>query len=158
MLMYVAGRTVGVQVVEAPPRSQSEALDGHSLRVFLVEDSASIRERLMETISSLEQVEVVGYAQTEAGAIQALQGTTVDAVVLDLQLKEGHGLNVLRALRAPSDRPRVTVLVLTNFTSPQYRSRSMEMGADYFFDKAREYDRLCEVLAEIASRDTQDPG
>jgi two-component system OmpR family response regulator len=123
-----------------------------ALRVFLVEDSAVIRERLTETISSLERVEVVGYAETERDAIDALlQGDDAcDAVVLDLQLKQGHGFNVLKTLRSASHRPRITVLVLSNYATPLYRARSMEIGADYFFDKAREYDQLCEVLEHLA--------
>lgn len=144
-----------MQAVEAPSRPDSGSLDIHPLRVFLVEDSAVIRERLTETISSLAHVEVVGHAETEATAIAALREMPIDAVVLDLQLKQGHGFNVLKALRAQADRPRITVLVLTNFASSQYRGRSMEIGADYFFDKAREYDRLCDVLVDLASRRTQ---
>jgi len=144
-----------MQVVESSSRSDSGSPEHHPLRVFLVEDSVVIRERLTETISSLDHVEVIGHAETEAAAIAALQHTPIDAVVLDLQLKQGHGFNVLKALRAPSDRPRITVLVLTNFASSQYRGRSMEIGADYFFDKSREYDRLCDVLVELASRRSQ---
>jgi DNA-binding NarL/FixJ family response regulator len=122
-----------------------------------VEDSAVIRERLSESISALQNVEVIGHAATEADAIAAVQQTPCDAVVLDLQLRDGHGLNVLKALRAPSDRPRLTVIVLTNFTSSQYRGRSMEFGADYFFDKSRDYDRVCDVLEDLAARRARDP-
>jgi DNA-binding NarL/FixJ family response regulator len=129
-----------------------------SLRVFLVEDSPVIRERLSESISSLAHVEMVGTADTEAQAIAALEQTACDAVVLDLQLKRGHGFNVLRTLRGPTDRPRVTVIVLTNFASSQYRDRSMQMGADYFFDKAREYDRVCDVLEKLALTRARNPG
>jgi DNA-binding NarL/FixJ family response regulator len=123
-----------------------------------VEDSAVIRERLTETISSIEHVEVVGHAETEADAIAALQAAACDAVVLDLQLREGHGFNVLKALRSTSARRRVIVLVLSNYATPQYRGRSMEIGADYFFDKSREYDRLCEVLEELVARRTRETG
>jgi DNA-binding NarL/FixJ family response regulator len=123
-----------------------------------VEDSAVIRERLTETISSIEHVEVVGHAETEADAIAALQAAACDAVVLDLQLKEGHGFNVLKALRSPSAGRRIIVLVLSNYATPQYRGRSMEIGADYFFDKSREYDRLCEVLEELVARRARDAG
>jgi len=70
------------------------------LRVFLVEDSAILREHLTETLSSLEFVEVAGHADTERDAIAALRAQPFHAVVLDLQLKEGHGFNVLKALRA----------------------------------------------------------
>ncbi len=140
------------QVVEPSCRSESSAHSTNPLRVFLVEDSAVIRERLIETISSLEHVEVVGHAETEADAIAALQAAACDAVVLDLQLREGHGFNVLKALRSTSAPRRIIVMVLSNYATPQYRGRSMEIGADYFFDKSREYDRLCEVLEEIVAR------
>ena len=146
-----------MQVVNPSSRSESAPHTTHPLRVFLVEDSAVIRERLTETISSLEHVEVVGHAETEADAIAALQALACDAVVLDLQLREGHGFNVLKALRSASDRPRIIVLVLSNYATPLYRGRSMEMGADFFFDKSRAYDRLCEVLEELVARRAQDP-
>lgn len=147
-----------MQVVEPSSRSESGAHTTKPLRVFLVEDSAVIRERLTETISSLEHVEVVGHAETEADAIAALQVEACDAVVLDLQLREGHGFNVLKALRRASAGPRITVLVLSNYATPQYRGRSMEIGADYFFDKSREYDRLCEVLEELVATRSPDAG
>ena len=124
----------------------------HPLRVFLVEDSKVIRERLIESISSLPDVNLIGHADTEAAAIAAVQRTPCDVVVLDLQLRDGHGFNVLKALRAPADRPHLTIIVLTNFASAQYRVRSVEMGADYFFDKAREYGRIDDVLEDLAAR------
>jgi two-component system response regulator DevR len=130
----------------------------HPLRVFVVEDSPVIRERLIESISSLPNVTVVGDADTEADAIAALQRTPCDVVVLDLQLRHGHGFNVLNALRAPADRPHLIIIVLTNFASALYRSRSMQMGADYFLDKSREYARLGDVLEELASRREQNLG
>jgi DNA-binding NarL/FixJ family response regulator len=120
-----------------------------------VEDSKVIREHLIETISSLPNVKVVGHADTEAEAISALQRRPCDVVVLDLQLRDGHGLNVLNDLRTPSDRPHMTIIVLTNFTSAQYRSRSMELGADYFFDKSCEYHCVGDVLSDLALRRKQ---
>jgi DNA-binding NarL/FixJ family response regulator len=124
----------------------------HPLRVFLVEDSQVILERLTESISALANVEVVGHADTEDDAITMVQRTQCDALLLDLQLRDGHGLNVLQALRSPSARPRLTIIVLTNFASVQYRRRCMDLGADYFFDKSRQYDRVCDVLEELALR------
>ena len=141
------------------PYSPSEA-SAHServLRVFLVEDSAAIRERLTETISSIKHVQVAGHAETEAAAIAALQAEPCDAVVLDLQLRQGHGFNVLKALRSDPNTARTIVFVLTNHATPQYFARSVELGADHFFDKSREYDQLCAALEELAVRRT-DPG
>ena len=81
------------------------------LRVFLVEDSAILREHLTETLSSLEFVEVAGHADTERDAIAALRAQPFHAVVLDLQLKEGHGFNVLKALRAYRSTAHLVVLI-----------------------------------------------
>lgn len=139
-----------MQALERNSATTSETKSGNPLRVFLVEDSPVIRERLAESISALAHVAVVGTADSEGEAIGALQETACDAVVLDLQLKQGHGFNVLKAVRRPPERPRLTVIVLSNFSSSQYRDRSLELGADYFFDKAREYDRVCDVLEKLA--------
>ena len=111
--------------------SEASARSERALRVFLVEDSATIRERLIETISSLKRVQVAGHAETEAAAIAALQADPCDAVVLDLQLKQGHGFNVLKALRSDPNTARMFVLVLTNHATPQYLARSIELGADH---------------------------
>jgi DNA-binding NarL/FixJ family response regulator len=141
-----------MQPVEPYTQTESGQRTAHPLRVFLVEDSAVIRQSLTETIASLDHVEVVGHAEGETEAIAALQALECDAVVLDLQLKEGHGFNVLKAVRGRSSTPRIVVLVLSNYATPQYRTRSMDIGADYFFDKAREYDLLCEVLERLGVR------
>jgi len=133
-------------------RAKVNAVVLYPLRVFIVEDSKVIREHLIETISSLPNVKVVGHADTEAAAISALQRRPCDVLVLDLQLRDGHGLNVLHELRTPSDRPPMTIIVLTNCASAQYRTRSIELGADYFFDKSCEYHCVGDVLADLAMR------
>ena len=69
------------------------------LKVFLVEDSTLIRERLTESLSSSGRVEIVGHADDQSSAIAALHEAPCDAVVLDLDLKQGNGLEVLKSLR-----------------------------------------------------------
>jgi DNA-binding NarL/FixJ family response regulator len=123
--------------------------DSQPLRVFLVEDSPIIRERLTESLSAPGRIEVVGHADTEQAAIAALTGAEWDALVLDLQLKQGTGLGVLKAIA--SARPAGSkVIVLTNYAIPQFRDRSVALGADFFFDKSREYYRVRSVLEDMA--------
>ena len=120
------------------------------LQVFLVEDSPIIRERLTESLSTPGRIEVVGYADTEHGAVAALRGADWDVLVLDLQLKQGTGLGVLKALGAFKPKG-AKVIVLTNYAIPQFRERSVALGADFFFDKTREYYRVKSVLEELAA-------
>ena len=119
------------------------------LRVFLVEDNPLIRERLIESLTSTGRIDVVGYAESEREAVDALAEGSWDAVLLDLQLKQGNGLGVLRAI-GPSRPHGAKILVLTTYAIPQYRDRSLALGADAFFDKSREYDRAVDMLSEFA--------
>ena len=122
-----------------------------ALRIFLVEDSPMLRERLAETLASRTDVKIVGHAETEASALRSLEAEPWDVLILDLQLLHGTGLGVLRGL-SEHRSPGTTVIVLTNYSIPSYRTHSMQLGADYFFDKMREFERVFDVLAEISSR------
>jgi CheY-like chemotaxis protein len=122
------------------------------LRVLIVEDSKRLREQLAESICSPGRIEIAGYAETEAQALDLLARELCDAIVLDLQLRHGNGLTVLKALRSTPAGRNVTVIVLTNFAFPHFRDRSLRLGADHFFDKAKEYDRVREVLEEMAAQ------
>lgn len=120
------------------------------LRVCLVEDSAIIRARLSESLIELPNLEIVAQAESEAEALEIMRGATWDVAVLDLQLRRGTGLGVLKSL-AQGSRPHNTrIIVFTNYTLPQYRERSLSLGADFFFEKAREFDRVREVVARLA--------
>src|SRR3981189_383988 len=95
------------------------------LRIYLVEDSAILRDRLSEAIATWGTVQMVGHAETEAAADAALRTGDWDVLILDLQLLQGTGLGVLRNLRGYR-KPGTSVIVLTNYAIPSYRARSME--------------------------------
>jgi DNA-binding response OmpR family regulator len=123
------------------------------LKVFLVEDSKLIRERLEEALGNA----IAGFADSEATAMPALHNSDFDAIILDLQLRHGNGLAVLRRVRAEKPGPRPVIIVFTNFATPHFREVSMRCGADYFFDKSRDYDRVREVLEDLAHSDDRRP-
>jgi DNA-binding NarL/FixJ family response regulator len=125
--------------------------DSKTLRVVLVEDSPIIRARLTETLSEIPNLEIVGQAESESDALSLLGSGGWDAVVLDLQLRQGTGLGVLRRLKQSGRPSHSKVIVFTNYAFSQYRDRSMSFGADFFFDKAREFNRVRDVLADLAS-------
>lgn len=131
------------------PLSQSRT----PVKLFLVEDSALIRERLAEEIASAGRIEVVGAAETEFGAIAALQDLQCDAIILDLDLKQGNGFEVLKWVRAAHRGPRPLIIVFTNYVYPQYRNQSMRLGADFFFDKAQDFDRVRETIEKFIPTD-----
>jgi DNA-binding NarL/FixJ family response regulator len=115
------------------------------LRVLLVEDSKLLAERVREVLEQISGIEVVGTADTERSAVAMTRTHDVDAIILDLQLKEGTGFGVLRAL----GKSRPAVIVLTNFSLPTFAERAKELGVEQFLDKGMDFDRLPAVLAAI---------
>lgn len=130
--------------------------NGSPLKIFLVEDSFLFRERLAESLQAPGRIELVGHADSEQTAVDALRACDWDVLILDLQLKQGSGLGILKALRAKGRPARAKIIVLTNHSYQLYRLRTSEFGADYFFDKARELHRVSEVLEQqIRERETE---
>jgi DNA-binding NarL/FixJ family response regulator len=120
------------------------------LKVFLVEDSLAIRARLAETIRGIEGASLVGEAGTVGGAIAGIRSTDPGAVILDLQLEDGSGLEVLRAVHPAS--PAIHVAVLTNYATDQHRRACMSAGAEFFLDKSSDFPRIREIVLEWTAR------
>ena len=139
-----------LQSVRTEAANRQQYVGDAKLRVIIVEDSAIIRARLAESLSEMPNVEIVGQVETEADALALLKQARWDAAVLDLQLKQGTGLGVLKSLAHGARPANTKIIVFTNYAFPQYRDRSLSLGADYFFDKAREFHRVREVLNQLA--------
>ena len=140
-----------MEVTHAIPRQ----IQGHvaaqlrPIRVLLVEDSHVLTDRLKELLDGVPGVELVGTVEREQEAVDLLQRISVDAIVLDLQLKSGTGFGVLRKIAALSPRPMV--IVYTNYDLPEYRREASLLGASYFLDKSRDYDRLRDIIGAIGN-------
>jgi DNA-binding NarL/FixJ family response regulator len=116
--------------------------------VFVVEDSAPMRHRVVEALEELPGVRVVGVAEGADEAVPAIKRLKPRFVVLDLKLAQGSGLFVLETIKHLDPPP--VVAVLTNYPHEQYRARCAEMGADFFFDKAAGLDGLLEACRRAA--------
>ncbi len=121
------------------------------LKTFLVEDSPLIRENLVAALEELAPVEVVGTAEDERSAVDALTALSrgCDLVIIDIFLKGGSGLGVLRAAHA-LDRP-MTLIVLSNYATADMRRKCVALGASRVFDKSSEIDALINYCEELAA-------
>lgn len=115
-------------------------------KVFIAEDSPTVRSRLVELIGAIEGMSVVGEAESPAQAVTGIRETRPDCVVLDYQLIGGTAVDVLRAVHPGF--PEIAFVVLTNHPTAQYRRVCMEAGATWFLDKSTEFGRLEEVVTE----------
>jgi DNA-binding NarL/FixJ family response regulator len=126
-----------------------------TLKVFVADDSIVLRERLLEMLREMPGVEVLGCAGDGLHAIDSIRELKPDLVVLDIQMPRGTGLDVLKNVKHGGQGP--TVVVFTNFPYPQYRKRALEFGANYFFDKTTEFEKLRELFGELTSALTLGP-
>lgn len=118
-------------------------------QVFIVDDSTSIRLRLNEMLRRMGDVAVVGEADSAVAAVDGILRTHPDSVLLDLNLMGKSGMDVLRTVHPQA--PDIVFVVLTNHSEPQYRRACARAGARYFLDKSTEFERVREIIAEIAS-------
>ena len=120
------------------------------LTVYIADDSPPVAEMLAELLASPGRVEVVGVGGSEEAAISSIRSMRPDVVVLDLQLGEGSGTNVIRAVRAEPGLAATRLLVTSNHDSPQLRAGCLGLGADGYYDKVKELTALAEALAALA--------
>lgn len=134
------------------------ALFASPLKTYLVEDSMMIRESLIETLEELVALKVVGTAESEGTAVQWLSNANnqYDLVIVDLFLKRGSGLGVVRAAKTmPFGH---SVVVLSNYATVDIRRKCLELGADRVFDKSNDIDALihyCQSLVASKNGRTQ---
>jgi DNA-binding NarL/FixJ family response regulator len=122
------------------------------LRTYIVEDNATIRENLVDTLEELASVQTLGWSDTErdAQAWIGAHGREWDLLIVDLFLKQGSGLGVIEACQ---DRGRgQRVVVLSNYATSDMRKRCAQLGADAVFDKSNEIDALVDYCLALADR------
>ena len=126
----------------------------HELKTYIVEDSQVIRDSLIATLEDLVPLKVVGTAEDEASAVAWLTraDNEVDLVIIDIFLKSGSGMGILRTTQ-PMRRGRKAV-VLSNYATQDVRRKCLELGADRVFDKSNEIDALIAYCGALAAGDT----
>jgi DNA-binding NarL/FixJ family response regulator len=115
-------------------------------RVLIVDDSKQVRERLISLLSDYPEIRIVGQAGNGKEALDALDDQKPDTVVLDIRLPGRSGIQLLGKIRTA--HPEITIIMLTNYDFEHYRKQCMQMGADYFFNKTLEFEKVVDVLAK----------
>ena len=125
----------------------SEPAIAPAVRVVLVEDSAMLRGMLCEMLAELDGVGVVAEAEDEQGALAALETQRPDLAIIDLELRQGSGLGVLRQLQAEPERfGRPRAVVFSNYGHAPVRARCEQLGVERFFDKSFQLDELIDFV------------
>ena len=124
------------------------------MRAFIVDDSAIVRLRLAEMLVADADVTVVGQASTVAAALHEIPRLQPECVLLDIQLPDGDGISVLKAVKRMTPSP--AVVMFTNYTDDYYRQRCEIAGADFFLDKSKQFDEIPRLLRTLVHTKVED--
>lgn len=124
------------------------------IKVYLVEDSPVILDNLVAMLEELISLKVVGNADNEVEAVDWLNNgrNHCDLILIDVFLKHGAGLGVLKAMQGKHSGQRL--VVLTNYATADMRLTCLQMGADRVFDKSDEIDALVKYCDHLTVGET----
>lgn len=125
-----------------------------AVRVVLIEDSPALRQLLSGMIEDISGLEIIGEVDAEDQALAVIEQYRPDVAIIDLELNQGSGLNVLRQIYAQPDRYQgMHAVVFSNHAHASVRERCRMLGASAFFDKTFQMDDLLDYLQSVAVRD-----
>lgn len=118
------------------------------VNVFIVDDSEIVRDRLTSMLSEASMINIIGFADNPLSATEQILKLKPDVIILDIFLTGGSGIHVLKNIRKKHITSKV--IVLTNYAQDQYRKKCFEEGADFFFDKSIEFNRVVDVIQKLS--------
>lgn len=116
--------------------------------VYIAEDSELLQEMLLASLRQIEEVSILGQALCGRKAVEGVRETRPDVLLLDLNMPEGDGFEVLRSLSKEPETP--LIVVMTFECHPLVQRQCRELGAHMFFDKGDDLQSLIEILQRLA--------
>lgn len=123
------------------------------MKVFIADDSNAVLERLAGLLDDVPGAHLVGRAGNVLEAVRGVNRMNPDALILDLQMPGGSGLDVLRAVR--EEHPFLQVLICTNCPYSKYREECLIAGANFFLDKSAEFEKIPAILRQLMKSGTR---
>lgn len=113
--------------------------------VLIIDDSLIIMERMIPIIESIEKISFVVYAEGYKEGMEVLNRLSPDMVLLDINLPDGNGIELLKVIRERN--LEIAVLMISNHADPSYQEVCKKLGARQFLDKSTDIDLIPAALS-----------
>ncbi len=123
-----------------------------AMRVFLVEDSSAVRELIVENCANIPGIRWAGFADSEADALSQLETQSCDVLIVDIELRQGNGMSLLRKLAERRCHEDDLKIVFSNNICDAYQRMGARYGIQHFLDKSFQIGDLCALLQHSAQR------
>jgi YesN/AraC family two-component response regulator len=118
------------------------------MKILIVDDSKLIRDRLIESLLAIKDVEIAGEATNGIEALQIINNTTPDFIIMDIRMPEMNGITVLEKMKEQGSKSKVCIF--TNYPHLQYKQKCFKMGTEYFFDKNNDFQELINLVTRLS--------
>jgi DNA-binding NarL/FixJ family response regulator len=122
---------------------------GKKQRILVVDDHAMVRDGLRYLISQHDDLEICGEADGVEAALTLVKQTQPDLVVIDISLRSGHGIDLIKQIK--SRHGKVKMLVSTMYNETLYAERALRAGAQGYLNKQESREKLMEALRTVLS-------
>lgn len=106
---------------------------------------------MIDTLSEIPGVVFAGFAEGEGDALRKIDVGSFDVLILDIELKEGNGMSLLRTLAASPTPLNSTKIIFTNNVSSAFRRAGAKYGVRFFFDKSSDFPQLRALLTALGT-------
>lgn len=110
--------------------------------LLLVEDDFEISKKLFTTFKDLNSIDVVDVSENVKEGIEKLSTSKYDILILDLNLPDGNGIEVLKWVK----EKKIAIKVFIFSLNTELKKICLRLGADQFFDKSNDFDSLLEHI------------
>jgi len=120
------------------------------MKIVIVDDSVLLRDRLRDSLSVIDNIEIVGEAFDGKEALLMIKDRNPDFVILDIRMPDMNGIEVLEKLKEGECKSKICIF--TNYPYQQYKQRCLDGGANYFFDKNQDFSELIETVTLLSKK------
>lgn len=121
------------------------------MKVFIADDSERLRRSLANALMDIPMLRLVGQTGEKSMVLRLVEQTRPELIVLDLRMSGGNTFGLIRSLKAAM--PNAVLVIFTNFSYHLYRDRCLEMGADHFFEKTMQSEKMIHLIVKLCATD-----
>jgi len=121
------------------------------MKIVIADDSKVLIDHLSENLIHIGGVTIIGEAEDTDGAIAIILSKKPDVAIVDIKMPGDGGIHVLEEVK--KSNPNIKVIIFTNYPYHQYREKAYEKGADYFFDKSGEMEKMLDTIKALKDKE-----
>ena len=118
------------------------------MTVLIVDDSPIIITKLVELLEEVCTIKTIKSSSSYSHAVESIDVHNPDVVLLDINLPDKSGIQLLRYVK--NNLPLTRVIMVTNQNSTYYKKLCIDLGADHFLDKSKDFETLPSILSSLS--------